>query len=403
MNILKDLRDSGFKLIKSLSISPEIGLITDSLGLHTGLVGRPRSVITRDSPIATQEHGFKDWLVYKTENIHRDPPNTFEKEIPEPFLNSESCKGSDYLLYHLDKAYVLRSDGFVLTKDRNFLLESASEPNRINLDYDRIKNRVLWPKLERVHGKLVMAYNRYSINNYYHWMLEFLPKISLLEKSQNGMPNDLFFDAKILLPPNPRSWMLKSLQMLGIDENQVYHPTSNHLKVDQLLFMPPFATKYCTPSWAYQWYKDRFSAFIEKSEKKTKRIYISRQNAQNRQMINEAQVINFLSKYGFETYLLEEMTLPEQISLFSQAEIIVGPHGAGFSNMIFSTRATLIDIFEPTYIHPCFYNMCSDTGQFYWFVMGDTIQGKDIMVDIGKLKKTLDLALSQREMVASSG
>ena len=65
------------------------------------------------------------------------------------------------------------------------------------------------------------------------------------------------------------------------------------------------------------------------------RLYISRRNAEKRKVTNEVELIQNISRYGFKTIHLEEMTVAEQVRLFAGAKMVIGQHGAGFSNLIF--------------------------------------------------------------------
>ncbi len=65
-----------------------------------------------------------------------------------------------------------------------------------------------------------------------------------------------------------------------------------------------------------------------------------------------------LEEYGFETIIPEELSIEDQIALFSQADIVVCPHGAGSTNSIFLKEgAAFIELFGKSYIAPC----CTDT------------------------------------------
>ena len=84
-----------------------------------------------------------------------------------------------------------------------------------------------------------------------------------------------------------------------------------------------------------------------------RKIYISRK--MGRKMLNEADLIIGLEKRGFEIVHLEEMPLSGQIQLFQEASIIVGPHGAGHANIIWSSPGTqLLEVFHPSWMHPCY-------------------------------------------------
>ena len=71
-----------------------------------------------------------------------------------------------------------------------------------------------------------------------------------------------------------------------------------------------------------------------------KRIYIDRDDIDpernsNRRIINEIELRNMLEKLGFTFVKLKELSFNKQISIFHNAQIILGLHGAGFANLVF--------------------------------------------------------------------
>lgn len=65
------------------------------------------------------------------------------------------------------------------------------------------------------------------------------------------------------------------------------------------------------------------------------RLFISRKNASGRRRYNEAEVGRILSQYGFHEICPEDYPICEQITMFNNAEFIVGATGAAFSNILF--------------------------------------------------------------------
>lgn len=393
MVYMQKIRNFGFSLKKQLNRSPAIGSLTDLVGLHTSRVGRVKNVISARELQNPSDYGIQYHLIRNNSAITRPKPQTLEETVHSAFEYSYTCKASEYYSLEIKDGYVMTENGWVLTANRNFLVESLFKPEIF--ETKKVNEITFWPKVERVPGKLVLAYKGWSLNNYYHWMLEFLPKISVLLDSDNKSFSELFEDARILLPYKPSRWMMQSLQMIGIDQGKLFHTTSKQLQVDRLIFIPEFGTLYSLPAWAVDWLRKSFAAYMKPLASSNKRIYVSREKAATRHVQNEDQVIQMLSHYGFQKVVLEEMDLADQIALFSQAEIIVGPHGAGFSNIVFSKGATLIDIFEPGHVNCCFYMLCHDFGHNYWYVMSETIEDVDILVDINKLERTLEQALEQ--------
>jgi len=65
-----------------------------------------------------------------------------------------------------------------------------------------------------------------------------------------------------------------------------------------------------------------------------KRVFLAR--SEERRSFNQAEVESLLSGYGFVSVYLDSMSLFEQAKLFSEAEWIVGPTGAAWTNIIFA-------------------------------------------------------------------
>ena len=91
------------------------------------------------------------------------------------------------------------------------------------------------------------------------------------------------------------------------------------------------------PDWIIFYLRDKFLKFSKKFDCSEK-IFIDRSdsNFNHCKLINNQEIIDFLRKKGFESYQTSKLDFFEQIYLFNNAKIIIGPHGAAFSNIIFS-------------------------------------------------------------------
>lgn len=87
----------------------------------------------------------------------------------------------------------------------------------------------------------------------------------------------------------------------------------------------------------------------------SKKVFISRKDAPARKIINEDEIFNLFKKYGFKKYVLSELTMIEQITLFNQAETIIAPNGSSLTHLVFAQPGTnIIEIFL-TRPDSCFY------------------------------------------------
>ena len=79
------------------------------------------------------------------------------------------------------------------------------------------------------------------------------------------------------------------------------------------------------------------------------RIYVSRRDAGSRRVVNEDALLEKLLPLNFIPITMSSLSVKEQISVFSQADIVVAPHGAALTYMTFmDPGATVIELNGPT-------------------------------------------------------
>ncbi len=126
------------------------------------------------------------------------------------------------------------------------------------------------------------------------------------------------------------------------------------------------------------------------------RAYISR--AGRRRILNEAELVPLLSRYGIEFIEDKSRTVAEQVTIYRNASFIIGPHGASFTNILWCQPGThLVELFSPNYTPNFFLYMARRLGLRYsayyhgpkssnWFSGLD----EDITVSIPDLERGLD-------------
>ena len=83
-------------------------------------------------------------------------------------------------------------------------------------------------------------------------------------------------------------------------------------------------------------------------ENRAKRIYVSRDDARLRRVLNEKSFMPKLESRGFQRAILAESPIAQQVALFRQAEIVVAPHGAGLAHIAWCKPGTKIIEFFPS-------------------------------------------------------
>ncbi len=106
-----------------------------------------------------------------------------------------------------------------------------------------------------------------------------------------------------------------------------------------------------------------------------RRILISREGSLFRRCENEAAIADIAVRHGFVPVRLEDLTFDAQVDLFSGAEIVMGVHGAGFTNMLFAPAGALLIELHPAGHLPVFYrHLTGLMGQRHMAIPGTITQ-----------------------------
>ena len=174
-------------------------------------------------------------------------------------------------------------------------------------------------------------------NNYYHWTIETLPRIRSLERyadERGGYPD-------LLIPADRPSWMDETIER--IDYGGRVLGWSGAVADVECLVVPVFPDP--TPE-ECRWLRDRMRSDSDGERSPGgSRVFISREDATIRQVTNADEILPVLDKYGFETHVLTELSVAEQIALFSDADIVVAPHGAGLTNLVYAENIATVELF----------------------------------------------------------
>ncbi|MBD1164200.1 glycosyltransferase family 61 protein [Pelagibacterales bacterium SAG-MED13] len=234
-----------------------------------------------------------------------------------------------------------------------------------------IKNNILIPKLsfQQINGKFCNAkYNSVikkgtpsvlkkfsgtilnlaqgsSGNNYFHFFFDIIPKIFLVRKKIRKKINFYYVSA-------PQSWQIKIFKHLGILEEKLIDSKKNpHISVDEVISVDhPWYRKgnfqyevKKIPKWIIIVIR---KIFLNKDKKFrcSNQIFLDRSNAKfnHCQIFKPLKVLKWLENNNFNIIKPERFPIEKQIYLFKKASIVIGAHGAAFTNIIFCRPGTKI-------------------------------------------------------------
>lgn len=223
--------------------------------------------------------------------------------------------------------------------------------------------------------------------SYYHWVIDYLPKLRILdiyEKETGNKP-------KILIREDSAGYRKESLELLGYSEDRILEWRDEDCIESRALFTNHRKNPWEHSRQDYSWLRENILAkdISESRNNKNKRIYISRQGQKDNKNIhnNERSVLNFqpfedlIKSYGFKVIRAESYTLEEQVKLFNSADVIMGPHGAGLTNMVFGEDPLVIELFPDSFIIPLYSYLC-DTLEFEYLPIVVDSNDRNLVVDL---------------------
>ncbi len=293
------------------------------------------------------------------------PPTTYG----DLSLDGDGYSAPEFDLYQLADVQFASKFG-ALVKDRKLVRETAfqhpfylchrlTEDKRGNYLYQSVGSAT------HIGRALYACGGIYS--NYYHWLMFLMAKVR----------PEFAGDCKTIAISEPQTEFQKSgLDALAAAYGlQPVHVSDNaDLRVGSLAFPYQGGTTGVDP---HPCVAETFSVLKRKlgdQPSAHRRIYISRSDSNQRRLVNEREIEMALKDRGFVIVSLTGMTLREQISLFHNATDIVGPHGAGLTNVGFCQPfSRILELHNPAHINWCMKKIAAISRLNYGHLMGDRV------------------------------
>ena len=261
------------------------------------------------------------------------------------------------------------------------------------------------------HREVAFIDDHFNSFNICHFIVDKLPRILRIGK--------MHCDRVLVIQPT--NYVVDALHMLGVEPIVVPEGVSE-ICVETLWFSTSSTSDFQHPGHNCDGYfleaintiKQRISSATVEGQWKH-RILIDRQGAKGRRVRNWEEVVDLLQSHGFLPYRLEEMSFAEQVELFVDANVVVGVHGAGLTNICFSKPGTaVIEILPPFSATSDYWKIASALGHRYRSLIADDLEldqpdysnyrhggrwanQRDVMIPMSGLRECLDQLLEERK------
>lgn len=241
--------------------------------------------------------------------------------------------------------------GFTVVRDNELILyEPAAHPchdfvagcwEYVTPVHSGEKQALMWYPYEQ-EARLdegILLSGRCS-TNYFHWLIEYLPKGLAIESRPELRRVPLIVDAS--MPPQH----FEALRAVMGEWPLHMHTPHSLLHVGKLWLAstPTYhPDRFDLPYWVgsavsephLDYLRQRVLEKAASAAHLPKKIYLSRLNYLRRRIANERELEKEFERAGFVSVRPETLSFLEQVRLFRNADVIAGPGGAAMANLVF--------------------------------------------------------------------
>jgi len=344
-----------------------------------------------DLEIDSNFHHSIDFVPKNSKKANTEVPS--KKWIDEEKSFSETSRYTieSPSVYGFNNVTLFATTGLCISEDGEYIADSISPPSRVcprvpvSISKSMVDDGAIWA------CRSILCFDRDYLGDipdielgmpliplwmgYYHWLIEMLPRLVGGEQYHEETGER----PTLLVPPKLPSWARDLLSIFTKGKYDVVVLDEPAYNVNQLVL-----PTYPEPSQEECSWIQSITAKYTPVPDFPNRIFISREGANRRRIQNREALSTVLAEFDIEVVALEELPVPDQIRLFRGADLVVGPHGAGFSNIVFSDDLAVLEIFGDRK-KTTFYRLAKILGHEYRHIQGKASRN-DIWVDVNQLR-----------------
>ena len=317
-----------------------------ALGPISGTVPRKyvRSIVEHAGQRPMKDH-LEDTIVLRPAYIEEYP---FDASLPQQFRRVKAF--DQRYVYRLRDVCVSPRTGLCWLPKGPILGESVSSLIGL-LGWD---SSVLEEPLLRASGQVKGSVIVLASHGYFHWLLECLPAaLHALEEEPN---------ATLLVANDAPKYVHEAVELLGVPSLSC---TNGPVVAERLIIAARDPFSGFVPREDIEILRRRILPTVAASESRQTGIYVSRRMS-SRSLANESELENEVTQMGFDVINFQALSLSDQIRLSRDSRTMIGPHGAGLSNIVFGQRLHhVLELFPTHYFNDCYARLSVSCGVSY--------------------------------------
>jgi len=275
------------------------------------------------------------------------------------------------------------SSGGLVCKDLA-LMESAFNEFRFENCF-MVDSKLL--KHKNMKGVFTSIMHYFTSYSHHHWFIDNLPRLYGILKIDEPEIN-------FIIPEEYNTLQLEILKVFLGNRFNIMKIKFNEVWNLEEYYFSSFSSSDCSghmPKKYLDFVGNKMKeAYNIDNRIKNNRIFLSRSEDRWRNLVNENEVIEILKKYNFKVIHPKSLSIEKQIKEFDSAEIIIAPHGAALSNLIFAEECKVFELFPPYEFKSHFFMLSKALDFDYYFLKGEKqYDNNDFKVNIIEFEEKL--------------
>jgi capsular polysaccharide biosynthesis protein len=317
---------------------------------------KAKRLVTNFLPIdlITPENYTQREVIRKPEEIDIFLPKTFT----DPQISIKTVINAVEIYCLKNMLCIPNSTYFLDLKKENIFYEKWQDDARIHYVYNTTNLIQHSITLAKVKNHKTISFRSEAIFlggtftfNYYHFLTEILAKIEYFKHIPNAKDKIIVVDKQVENIQNLKDillFFLKDHQIMFLEHENYYrfeklwHITSPNYTIPNIMPGEKYEAIFSKiTKKSLEYLREKCFENLDHQKIKIKaveKVFISRRSQFRK--YNEKEAFEIAKQYGFEEVFFEDLNIHEQIFLINNAEYIIGPSGAAWTNILFTKPKT---------------------------------------------------------------
>ena len=264
--------------------------------------------------------------------------------------------------------------GSVIAADGRLVAELS--PDIWGITRHELFSRLQLPKATRLDGVTLMVATPEAPDNYSHWLFDLLPRLLMVEKAGWRLAE---LD-HVVINAGAAAFCGDTLAALGVPAAKVRRLGAADAYRAERMISGSLRGEPWWDSLPPDVCAELAARLLPAGAGRggfPRRLYLSRTGAKFRRLVNEEEVVALFKAQGFEEFYPERHSFAEQVAAFRDAELVAGPHGAAFCNLLFCAEGTgVLEIHAPSHFNVSYWTLSSYRKLNYTAVMGEPLSAE---------------------------